>query len=272
MERSPEDIRQHYEIEKELADRVRGADRSKRSELYGRVYDELFRRVPRHPQLVRKSDLRARSDAVVERMALLSRFIRPSTIFLEIGAGDCALSRHIARSVKKCIALDVSREILDKAADLNVDVVLSDGCSIPVLEGSVTLAYSYQVMEHVHPDDAVEQLRNIHRALAKGGLYVCVTPNRLNGPHDVSRYFDQVARGLHLKEYTFSELDNLFRQVGFRRTTAYVGFRHRYFRAPSALLVALEATLARIPYRLRHWLGNLRGFQNLLVVTLAGEK
>jgi SAM-dependent methyltransferase len=271
MERSPKDIRQQYDVETQLADRIRDADRHERLGLYGRVYDELFSKVPRHPQLLRKKDRSSQTAAVAERMALLSRFLRPSTVFLEIGAGDCALSRHIAGSVKRCIALDVSREILDKAGN-SIDVVLSNGCSIPVPPGSVTLAYSYQVMEHVHPDDALEQLRNIHRALAKGGLYVCVTPNRLNGPHDVSRYFDQVARGLHLKEYTFSELDNLFRQVGFQRTTAYVGFRHRYLRAPSFLLVALEAALARIPYRLRHWLGNLRGFQNLLVLTLAGEK
>jgi SAM-dependent methyltransferase len=271
VERSPEDIRQHYDVETKLAGRIRDADRSERVGLYGRVYDELFRKVPRHPQLVRKKDRNSQTAAVAERMALLSRFLRPSTVFLEIGAGDCALSRHIVPSVRRCIALDVSRDIVDKGGN-SIEVVLSDGCSIPVPPGSVTLAYSYQVMEHVHPDDALEQLRNIHCALAVGGLYVCVTPNRLNGPHDVSRYFDQVARGLHLKEYTFAELSNLFRQVGFRRTTAYVGFRHRYFPVPGFLLAGLEAALARMPYRLRHWLGSLRGFQNLLVVTLAGEK
>jgi SAM-dependent methyltransferase len=272
MERSREDIRQHYDVETQLAERIRNAHRSERLGLYGFVYDELFRKVPRHPQLLRKDDHSLQSAAVAERMGLLSRFIRSSTTFLEIGAGDCSLSRHIAASVKKCIALDVSREIVSKVGNSGIDVVLSDGCSIPVPQESVTLAYSYQVMEHVHPDDAVEQLRNIYRALAKGGLYICVTPNRLNGPHDVSRYFDQVARGFHLKEYTFSELDNLFRQAGFRRCRGYVGFRHRYVRAPNFVLAGLEAVLARIPYRLRHWLGNLRGFRNVLFVTIAGEK
>ena len=271
MERSPEDIKHHYDIETRLASRIRDAGRSERLGLYGRVYDELFSKVPRHPQLTRKKDRRSQSEAVAERMALLSRFLTPATVFLEIGAGDCALPRHIAGSVKRCIALDVSREILDKAGD-SIDVVLSDGCSVPVPPGSVTLAYSYQVMEHVHPDDALEQLRNIHRALAKGGLYICVTPSRLNGPHDVSRYFDSVARGLHLKEYTFSELDQLFRKVGFRRTIPYVGLRHQYFRVPGFLLAGLESMLAKLPYRLRNKLGSLRGVQNMLFITLAGEK
>jgi hypothetical protein len=31
-------------------------------------------------------------------------------------------------------------------------------------------------MEHLHPEDAFEQLRNIIRALAPGGRYVCITP------------------------------------------------------------------------------------------------
>ena len=63
-------------------------------------------------------------------------------------------------------------------------------------------------MEHLHPDDALEQLQNIYSALVPGGIYLCITPNRLSGPQDVSRDFDMVATGFHLKEYTISELSN----------------------------------------------------------------
>ena len=92
-------------------------------------------------------------------------------------------------------------------------------CRCPT--NSVTLAYSFQVMEHIHPDDALEQLRNLFAVIAPGGSYVCVTPNRLNGPHDVSKFYDPVARGFHLKEYTIAELEQLFRGVGFRAVQAY---------------------------------------------------
>ena len=67
----------------------------------------------------------------------------------------------------------------------------------------------------------MEQLRNLFAAIAPGGSYFCVTPSRLNGPHDVSKYFDTVARGFHLKEYTVTELEQLFRGVGFKRIQAY---------------------------------------------------
>ena len=81
-----------------------------------------------------------------------------------------------------------------------------------------------------------------------------------------------MARGFHLKEYTVSELDKLFLDVGFRQTEAYVGISHRYFRVPVIFLKVLESALERLPYRLRHWLGNLRGFQNFLFVSVAALK
>ncbi len=47
--RPPAMLRQHYEVEKELADRLRHATREERRILYGTVYDELYQRVPHHP-------------------------------------------------------------------------------------------------------------------------------------------------------------------------------------------------------------------------------
>lgn len=270
--RTPEEIRQHYEAEKDLADRLRRARPEERQQLYGQVYDELFRRVPHHPQLTRKQDDAARDAAVAERMALLGRFLRPETVFLEIGAGDCSLSRHVAAKVRTCYALDVSQEIVSKASAPNMEMVLSDGCSVPVPDETVTVAYSYQLMEHIHPDDAVLQLRNILRALAPNGVYLCVTPNRLNGPHDISRYFDRVATGFHLREYTVTELNKLFRSLGFRRVEAYVGVRRRYVKVPLFGLAAVETVMAWLPHRIRQRLGNSRGFSNLLFVSVVATK
>ena len=90
--------------------------------------------------------------------------------------------------------------------------------------GSVDLAFSDQLMEHLHPDDAVEQLRNIHRALKPGGVYVCVTPNRLYGPSDISAFFDDEARGFHLKEYS---LDEIRADLPRRRVSAHARLRRR---------------------------------------------
>lgn len=272
MIRTVEDLERHYKIEKDLANRLRHAKREERARLYGQVYDELFRRVPDHPQLSRKSHAGMQKEAVVERLELLLPFLREDTVFLEIGAGDCSLTRRVAEIAEKCYALDVSQEILNQAGADNVETVLSDGCDVPVPAGSVSLAYSYQVMEHIHPDDAIEQLQNIFASLAAGGVYVCVTPNKLNGPHDISQYFDQIATGFHLKEYTLRELSSALMAAGFQKVTPYVGIKHKYFRLPLILVVGFERVFGAFPRKARRIVGRWRGIRNLLFISLAAEK
>jgi SAM-dependent methyltransferase len=270
--RSAADIEHHYRIEIELADRLRSAPPSERLGLYGEVYDELYRRVPNHPQLTRKVSEAERRAGVSDRLALLRRFIDPQTVFLEIGAGDGSLTLEVARHARKCYALDVSREILSGVQHERVQTVLSDGCSVPVPANSVTLAYSFQVMEHIHPDDALEQLRNLFAVIAPDGSYVCVTPNRLNGPHDVSKFYDPVARGFHLKEYTAAELVALFRKVGFRKVEAYPRFRGRYPRMPLAVIMSFEWLFGLLPYSIRKRIGRKPIIQNMLQVSLRATK
>src|SRR5882762_9619035 len=99
--RSFERIREHYLIEKELAARLRTATTEERRHLYATVYDELFRRVPDHPQLVLKREDKWRRTEVLHRLKLLSNYLRSDATFLEIGPGDCALSIEVARRVRK---------------------------------------------------------------------------------------------------------------------------------------------------------------------------
>lgn len=270
--RSAADIEHHYRVEIELAERLRHAPPAERLGLYGEVYDELYRRVPNHPQLTRKVSDAERRAGVADRVALLRRFIDPDTVFLEIGAGDGSLTLEVARHARRCYALDVSKEILSGVHGPNVQTVLSDGCSVPVPTNTVTLAYSFQVMEHIHPDDAVEQLRNLFAVIAPDGSYVCVTPNRLNGPHDVSKFYDPVARGFHLKEYTVAELEALFRKVGFRKVEAYPRFRGRYVRMPLGVIKAFEWVFGMLPYSIRRRIGLKPVFANLLAVSLRATK
>jgi hypothetical protein len=102
-------------------------------------------------------------------------------------------------------------------------------------------------MEHLHPDDAVEQVRSIHDALSPGGIYICITPNRWSGPHDISRYFDDEATGFHLREYTVAELTAMFREAGFARVQVLVGSGGVHVPMAARLVTALERGLQRLP-------------------------
>src|SRR5262249_45420096 len=151
-------------------------------------------------------------------LRFLRRFLGPRTTFVEIGAGDCALSYRVAPLVKRVYAVDVTDQIPRGASPPgNFELVISDGTSIPVPDASADVAFSDQLMEHLHPDDAREQLRSIARCLAPGGTYLCVTPHRLYGPRDISGYFETVAAGFHLREYSGAEIRRLFADAGFVR-------------------------------------------------------
>jgi SAM-dependent methyltransferase len=227
--------------------------------------------VPSHPQLTRKAAPAEQEKAIDGRMKMLRRFLRPDGTYLEVGPGDCALAVRVANHVERVYAVDVSLEI-GKGIEMpaNFTHLISDGSSIPVDE-AVDIAFSDQLMEHLHPDDAQEQLQNIFASLKDGGIYVCITPSRLSGPHDVSQFFDEVATGFHLREYTVRELSRMFRQVGFGKVRALIGFRGKFVSIPTLPIGALEYVLERLPVNFTRQLarGVLRPF---LGINLVGTK
>lgn len=262
--RSPERIHAHYLIEKALAERLRGAPREERPHLYRELYDELFRRVPDHNQLHNKvsSDVRERHW---RELALVRGLLAPGAVFMELGAGDCQFALELSSHAGRVIAVDVSTEIVkDLDAPANFSLLLSDGCTVPVPPASIDLAYSNQLIEHLHPDDVRAQLQAIFSALRRGGQYICLTPHRYTGPHDISRDFDDVASGFHLHEYTSRELCALLRDCGFVAIRQLAGAKGRYFAIPPLLVAVLEKLLAPLPQRLRRRLGNLPGLRMVL--------
>jgi SAM-dependent methyltransferase len=252
--RTEAQIRRHYLVERGLAERLRNAPDAERRGLYPKIYDELFARLPDHPQLRAIGDPAAharRMRSVEWQFAFLRRALTLRSRFMEVGAGDCALSRRVAGHVERVYAVDVSEKVMRPGRRApNLVAVLSDGVLIPVPEGSVDVAFSNQLIEHLHPRDAAAQLAEIHRALAPGGRYFCITPNRFYGPRDVSAHYDEAASGLHLKEYSALELRALLLATGFEEVRFYAGGRGRFARVPYALVAAFEAALARLPRRL----------------------
>lgn len=272
--RSPERILHHYLVERELANRLRrSASPEERQHLFPLLYEELFRQVPDHPRLLAQDELGAKRLREIRwDLALLRPHLRPGSVFLEIGAGDCALACAVAAKAGQVYAIDVSDQTRGAQLPSNVQLVLSDGRSVPVPEGSVDLAFSDQLMEHLHPDDAADQLRNIYRSLRPGGVYVCITPNRLYGPSDISAYFDDEARGFHLREYSLGDLRRIFREAGFARLRVYAGARGAFVRCPAPLVLTIESALAKLPARLSRRIAGTRPMRALLGLRVAAMK
>ncbi len=264
------DRKRHYELEKRLAAKLHKAPKSERLFLYRKLYDELYSKVPSlktNPRTVNIKYLNA-----VTRT--LRPFLNKDSVFMEIGAGNLALAKKLSKFVKNVLAIDVSKEFATALGPLpkNIKLIISDGISIPAPANSVDLAYSTQLMEHLHPDDAVEQLGNVFKTLKKGGRYVLETPHRFNGPHDISKYFDDTATGFHLHEYTNRELRELFRQTGFRKIYNLIGAKGYHLPCPTAILIALESFLSIFPKKIRRLLSKFPPIKILLGIKVIGVK
>ena len=123
------------------ADRLRSAPKETRGALYRSCYDDLFHRVADHPQVVAKSTGDGRQ--VDKQLRLLKPLVTTDGVYLEIGAGDCTLAARMCSLVRKCYAVEVSEVIARRSAlPQNLELIISDGTSIPVPQGSVDFAYS----------------------------------------------------------------------------------------------------------------------------------
>ncbi len=280
-QRYPEDrrtdvqIREHYELEKCLAERLKSSTAAERRELYGRSYNKLYSSLPHHPRHLRQMSARQLSHHVASQMQVIERFLNPDCVFVEVGSGDGSLLRTVAPRVHAAYGVEVSAVTATSAVSAlppNAMSVIYDGQKLPFQEKRLSLVFSNAVMEHLHPDDAFEQLRGIADALAPAGKYVFYTPHRFMGPGDVSKYFDTVATGFHLKEYTYRELRRLLFAAGYSSVAGLVRFRGAYRVFPIFLLILNELLLSLLPYRIRHKVAWNRLMQRLLQIRIVATR
>jgi len=71
-QRTEKQLWEHYEVERELADRLRNASRNERRTLYTSLYEELCRLIPNHPTLTQKESPEQQQKAVKKQMKILS--------------------------------------------------------------------------------------------------------------------------------------------------------------------------------------------------------
>ena len=87
-----------------------------------------------------------------------------TSVFLEIGAADCALARRVAGYVERVYALDVSEDLMGRlGGPPNLVRMMHDGVRIPLPEASVDVAFSRSLV--------ISQLPGICNALKDGGVF-----------------------------------------------------------------------------------------------------
>ncbi|MDB6072880.1 MAG: phenylalanyl-tRNA synthetase subunit alpha [Verrucomicrobiaceae bacterium] len=244
--------RRQYAVEKDLAARLRSSKREERTELFKVLYGELFERIPDHIRLTRRDTPEQSQRAVDSRLRLLRPALTPDTVMLEIAPGDCRLAAAAAALAKKVIAVDISdQHDPNEQLPANLELVIYDGYHLSVATSTVDVVFSYQFLEHLHPDDVDPHFEMVARVLKPGGCYIFDTPHRYSGPHDVSALFGHTLDCLHMQEWTYHDMITLCRKHGFTETYAFRRGEVRKSGFLNAMNLALESFCGVLPPSLR---------------------
>lgn len=211
-------VKRHYQLEKRLAQRILASSRENRTRVAMEAYNELFSSIPWHPQLNNSEEKEQKN--LLQKQMFFEYLVDSEVDILDIGAGTAYWIRYLAnKNTGRCVGIDVSEEILTLYPDdpPNLELYVMDAVELDSSVGLFDIAFSSQLIEHLHPDDVELHFASVYRLLKGNGIYAFDTPSRLNGPHDVSKYFDNVATGFHLKEWTYRELTNHLKKVGFTK-------------------------------------------------------
>jgi len=263
--RTVEQLWNHYQVEKSLGDQIRASTREDRAALFARLYSELFQKVPDHPRLHRRESEAESERSVQARLGILKGLLTKGTVFMEIAPGDCRLACAVANQVNSVYAADISDQ---RAPGLvcpqNFHMTVFDGFNLELPSASIDVAFSYQFLEHLHPDDVAPHMALVARALKLGGVYVLDTPHSFSGPHDISRYFSHTAQGFHMHEWTYRELAKLGRAHGFDQMSVFRFGRRWDTPLASVITCGIEAVVGMLPATLR-WRVSQRPFGGVTV-------
>lgn len=166
-----------------------------------------------------------------------------SNKILDIGSGNGKLAIAMARKGNTVTGLDVSKIAIRTAQEMHrkiasalpVEFKFGDARKLPFEDNSFDYITSQDLVEHISEDDFKVHLKEVYRVLKPGGRYVFWTPSELRGGSSL---------GLHLKEYTISEMDKIIRNTNFK----YSWFDLRFYRIKMKVEISQSSMLPVILY------------------------
>ena len=154
-DRSFEQIKNHYLVEKAIAKRLMESSCEERKLIYATMYDELFSKVPDHPRLTRRESKQLTAYANKDKLSIVSRFLNKSSVYIEFAPGDCRFSFEVAKHVKYVHGVDISdqRNPADNVPE-NFKLIVYDGYNLDEIESnSIDIVFSDQLIEPGCPFD-----------------------------------------------------------------------------------------------------------------------
>jgi SAM-dependent methyltransferase len=152
----------------------------------------------------------------------------------------------------KAYGVDISDQRSNhETCPANFELILYDGFNLDFPAESVDLVFSYQMLEHLHPEDMPHHLETVYRMLKPGGRYVFSTPHRYSGPHDISAHFSDYPLGFHLKEWIYREMGQELGAAGFVNWHTFRFGKPRQSSLWNVATLAVEGCFGLLPRKLQ---------------------
>lgn len=250
--------REHFELEKQWAKTILDSPKNsaERRHAYATGYKEVYEFYTQYLDESSSGRQKARN-----RMKYLQATVRSnqSLKYLEVGFGEGDLLEHALKSGWDVHGVDVNNSPVEEARkklesyDANPEnIICGEIGDVPIFD--FDLIFNSDLLEHIHPDSAIDFIQACYDRLKPGGILIISTPNSLTGPHDITQHFVTVgdpAQGFHLKEYNIGELDDLLTGTGFF-TTSYL--------IPPSRFICPDKHDRRIYLKLKRYIEPVFGF------------
>lgn len=216
---SPEILVEAFKVENHYHKEIlKEHNQEKRGELYEEFYSKLLKLYGRNAEKGFKLDDRIKMKDL--QVTLFGKELKNKSI-IDFGCGEGCFLMNLQRNLpnKSLTGVDVFiPESLEKHEGINF--IAADITNFRT-EEKYDVAFSDNVIEHLHPEDAFMHIKSVFKALKPGGKFILVMPNKLFGPADITRIIDNsssgkvLAQGGHLNESTYTEMIEKLTEIGF---------------------------------------------------------
>ncbi|WP_310422601.1 methyltransferase domain-containing protein [Chamaesiphon sp. VAR_48_metabat_135_sub] len=225
VEISEEMVLHHWALEKKLTKELLDSTPESRWEVFEQAYTLLYSELEWLNKI--PGDTRSASEKYQTWVTTIGD--KPKKIY-EVGSGKGEMISYLAQCGFECKGTEITKERGSKHVNESLPNLVwasSDGINLVQFEPMdyYDLVVSNQVIEHFHPDDLQTHFQNAFSILNKNGRYIFSTPHCHTGPQDVSFVFDyDDSKGMHLKEYTYSQLIEPLTLAGFKNISCTIPF------------------------------------------------
>jgi ubiquinone/menaquinone biosynthesis C-methylase UbiE len=139
--------------------------------------------------------------------------IGKSKSILDLGCGTGRLTEFMAHDFKKVVGIDISATMIVEGKERlkefkNIELLETDGSTIPLPDESIDSVFSYLVFQHIKTREMVESnFKEIYRILKPEGVFKVLL--RSDKQKDMNRWWSGV-------EYNEESIGDLYRKIGFR--------------------------------------------------------